>query len=163
VRVVLGPGAFGAADSMRPYVDGLRERGVDALAVDLPRGAAARAVPAFLAACPPERVVAGGHSFGGRVASLAALERDFAGLLLFSYPLRQAAALRTAHWPRIECPVLVLNGEEDELAPIEELRAAMAHLRRGRLVTFPGAGHDLRGALSRALDEAAGFVATLSA
>jgi predicted alpha/beta-hydrolase family hydrolase len=162
VKVVLGPGAFGAADSIRPYVEGLRERGLEALAVDLPRGAAKRAVPAFLAACPPEPVVAGGHSFGGRVASLAALERGFAGLLLFSFPLGSAARARTTHWPLIECPVLVLNGEDDELAPVDELREAVKLLRRGRLLTFAGAGHGLGRALPLALDEAVRFVATLS-
>lgn len=163
MKVILGPGAFGDAGSMRPYVDGFRERGVDAVAVDLPRGAAARAVPTFLAACPPEPLVAGGHSFGGRVASLAALEREFAGLVLFSFPLRLAVRQRTEHWPRITCPVLVLNGEEDELAPIEQLRDAVALLPRGRLITFPRAGHGLGPALAEALDEAARFVATLSA
>ena len=163
MKVVLGPGAFGAADSIRPYVDGLRERGVDAIAVDLPRGAAARAVPAFLAACPAGRVVAGGHSFGGRVASLAALEREFAGLILFSFPLRSAWRQRTDHWPRIGCPVLVLNGEEDDLAPLADLRQAMTRLPQGRLLLFPDVGHGLGSALPDALDDAARFVATLSA
>jgi predicted alpha/beta-hydrolase family hydrolase len=160
--VVLGPGAFGEAESMREYVAGLRARGVEAAAVDLPRGAAARAVPAFLAACPEGRLVAGGHSFGGRVASLAALERDFAGLVLFSYPLRKAWRQRTQHWAEIGCPVLILNGEEDELAPLDDLRRALPLLRQGRLLTFPGAGHGLGAALPAALDEAARFVATLS-
>jgi predicted alpha/beta-hydrolase family hydrolase len=148
---------------MRPYLDGLHKRGVAAIAVDLPRGAVARAVPSFLAACPPGVVVAGGHSFGGRVASLAALERDFAGLLLFSYPLRNAWRARTAHWPRLRLPVLVLNGEDDPLAPLTDLRQAVTLLRHGRLVTFPGVGHGLGRSLPKALDEAAGFVATLSA
>ena len=147
---------------MSVYIDGFRRRGVEATAVDLPRGAAARAVPAFLAACPPEPIVAGGHSFGGRVASLAALERDFAGLLLFSYPLRRAARERTAHWSQIACPVLVLNGEDDELAPLPDLRRVVGLLRRGRLVTYPRVGHGLGSALPRALDEAARFVANLS-
>jgi len=119
-------------------------------------------VPSFLAACPAGPLVAGGHSFGGRVASLAALEREFAGLVLFSYPLRQAWRRRTAHWSAIECPVLVLNGDQDELSPLDELRQAMALLRRGRLITFPGAGHGLGDALPQALDEAVRFVATLS-
>ena len=160
MKVVLGPGAWKPASSMQPYVDGLRVRGVDAVAVELPRGAAERAVPAFLDSCPPGPLVAGGYSFGGRVASLAALERDFAGLILFSYPLRDAWRKRTEHFPRIRCPVLVLNGEQDELAPLADLKQAMEFLPTARLVTF-AAGHGLAEALDEALDEAARFVATL--
>jgi predicted alpha/beta-hydrolase family hydrolase len=163
VRVVLGPGAFGAGESMAAFVAGLRARGVDAAAVDLPRGRAERAAPVFAALAGPG-VVAGGHSFGGRAASLAAAEHEFAGLLLFGFPLAGRAEERTAHFPRIRCPVLVLNGERDELSPIADLRARMGLLPRGRLVSFPGAGHRLGGAhLEAALDIASEFVLTLSA
>ena len=36
MRIVLAHGASGTAASMRPHVDGLRARGTDALAIDLP-------------------------------------------------------------------------------------------------------------------------------
>src|SRR5260370_31842444 len=48
MRVVLGHGASGNAASMKPYVDGFKRRGIDAVAVDLPRGGAERAVPVFI-------------------------------------------------------------------------------------------------------------------
>jgi predicted alpha/beta-hydrolase family hydrolase len=141
-------------------VRGLRDRGIDAEAIDLPRGRAERAAPVFAALAGPH-VVAGGHSFGGRAASLAAAETEFAGLVLFGFPLADRAGERTAHFPRIRCPVLVLNGEADELSPIDVLRERVELLPRGRLVSFPGAGHRLEGALDAALDAAARFVSTL--
>lgn len=163
MRVVLGPGAFAGADSLARHVAGLRTRGIAARAVELPRGRAERAAPVFAALAGPD-VVAGGHSFGGRAASLAAAQPgvQLAGLVLFGFPLAGRADERTAHFPRIGCPVLVLNGEEDELSPVAELREKVALLPRGRLVAFPGAGHALDGALDAALDAAADFVRTLT-
>ena len=48
MRVILGHGASGNAASMKPYVDGFKRRGIDAIAVDLPRGGAEKAVPVFI-------------------------------------------------------------------------------------------------------------------
>jgi predicted alpha/beta-hydrolase family hydrolase len=161
VRVVLGPGAFGSTSSLRPIVRGLQARGIEAEAVSLPRGPAERAAAAF-AALAADDVVVGGHSFGGRAASLAAAEHDFAGLLMFGFPLAGQAEARTAHFPRIRCPALVLNGEHDPMSPILQLRERAELLPRGRLISFPGAGHRLEGALDQALDAAAAFVRSLS-
>ena len=75
---------------MAPFVSGLRARGVTATAIDLPKRKAEDALPAFHLVVPSAADVAvGGHSFGGRVASLAAAEPDapYAALVLFSYPL----------------------------------------------------------------------------
>jgi predicted alpha/beta-hydrolase family hydrolase len=150
------------AASMAPYVDGLRRRGIEAEAVDLPRGRAERAAPVFATLAGPD-VVAGGHSFGGRAASLAAAEPgvQLAGLVLFGFPLADRPGERTAHFPRIRCPVLFLNGERDELSPIDVLRERMTMLPDGRLVSFPGANHRLEGVLDEALDAAADFVRAL--
>src|SRR5438105_9897959 len=102
MRVVLGHGASGNAASMKPYVVGLKRRGIDAVAVDLPRGDAEKAVPVFIKTSGRGReVIGGGQSFGGRVASMAAIEADFGGLILFSYPLHPPGhqeELRTAHF-----------------------------------------------------------------
>jgi len=173
LQLVLGHGASGSAASMQPWVEGFRRRGLDALAIDLPRGAAGHAVPPFLAAigADPAAVVPGGHSFGGRVASIAAAELAEAGsgpaaLVLLSYPLHRPGrpdtwVERTAHWPRIDCPVLILSGESDPFARIDLLRGAVGKLRDARLVTFPRVGHGLLPVLDAALDEAASFVAAL--
>lgn len=163
LRVVLGPAAMAAAGSLDRHVAGLRARGIAAEAIDLPRGRAERAAPVFAALAAPD-IVAGGQSFGGRAASLAAAEAgtELAGLLLFGFPLSGRAEERTAHFPRIRCPVLVLNGEADELSPIDVLRERVALLPEGRLLSFPRQGHALKGrALEEALDAAADFVRTL--
>lgn len=165
MKVVLGHGASGNAASMKPYVVGFKARGVDAMAVDLPRGGAERAVPVFIKASGRGRdVVGGGQSFGGRVASMAAIEADFGGLVLFSYPLHRPGfpdQLRTEHWPRIRCPVLFLSGDRDPFAQLELLKKWVKVVPDARLEIFPGQGHGLLAVLDQALDVAADFVNSL--
>ena len=96
LRCYLGHGASGSAASMAPFVDGLRARGVDADG-DRPAEAQGRGRRPGLprSSCPTAPDVAvGGHSYGGRVASLAAAEPDapYAALVLFSYPLHPPGA-----------------------------------------------------------------------
>lgn len=151
---------------MVPFVAGLRARGVDAAAIDLPKKKAEDAVPALHLVVPAAPDVAvGGHSYGGRVASLAAAEADapYAGLVLFSYPLHPPGApertdARIAHWPAIRCPVLLLSGEADPFARIALLRSAVASLASAELVTYPRLGHTLGPVLDHALDHAATFL-----
>jgi uncharacterized protein len=166
--IYLGHGAAGTAASMRPYVDGLKRRGVVATAVNLKPGRsvpkAERALPLFREQVPDLlHAIIGGHSFGGRVASLLAAEASCAGLVLFSYPLHapgkpEAWRERSAHWARIACPVLLLSGEADPFADIDLLRRAVRQLRKAELVTYPRTGHGLSGVLDQALDRAAAFV-----
>jgi predicted alpha/beta-hydrolase family hydrolase len=170
-RIYLAHGASGNAASMRPFVDGLEARGMAAAAVELPKRKAEDAVPAWIAAVPdgPGTAV-GGHSFGGRVASLAAAQsqlRRYAALVLFSYPLHppgqpSRAAARTAHWPDIACPVLLLSGEADPFARIALLRDLVHQLPEAHLVTFPKLGHTLRPRLEDVLDLTATFLQEVS-
>lgn len=160
MRVVLGPGASGGPERLSAHVAGLRRRGVEAEAIALPRGRAERAALVFMDQAGPD-VVIGGQSFGGRSASLAAVERECRGLLLLSFPLSGRGVERTAHFPRITCPVLMLQGERDRLSPIDQIREYAKLLPDVRLVTFPGAGHTLKEALEPALDEAAAFLKSL--
>mgnify|MGYP001547784387 CR=1 FL=1 len=79
MRMLIAPGASGTADSMQGHVDGLAARGIAATAIDLPRGKAERAMPAYRQATEaqtegPAQLVIGGQSFGGRVASLLAAD-----------------------------------------------------------------------------------------
>jgi predicted alpha/beta-hydrolase family hydrolase len=151
---------------MAPFVDGLQARGIDASAIDLPKRKAEDALPAFHAVVPDASdVVVGGHSFGGRVASLAAAEpgAPFAALVCFSYPLHPPGSpertdARIAHWSAIRCPVLLLSGESDPFANIELLRAAVPRLQHGELVTYPRLGHTLKPVLDDVLDRVAAFV-----
>jgi pimeloyl-ACP methyl ester carboxylesterase len=170
MRCYLGHGASGTAASMALFVAGLRARGVDATAIDLPKRKAEEAIPAFHLAVPSGPDVAvGGHSYGGRVASLAAAEPDspYAGLVLFSYPLHppggpERTDARISHWPSIRCPVRLLSGEADPFARIELLRTAVHRLPHAELVTYPRLGHGLNPVLEDALDRAATFLKGLT-
>src|SRR5436189_6068297 len=162
MRVVLGHGASGTAASMKPYVVGFNRRGSDAIAVDLPRGGAEKAVPGFIktAGRGPE-VIGGGQSFGGRVASMAAVEADFGGLILFSYPLHRPGfpdQLRTEHWSQIRCPTLFLSGDRDPFARLDLLKEKIKLIPDARLEVFKGQGHGLLAVLDQALDVATDFI-----
>lgn len=165
----LAHGASGSAASMRPHVAGLRARGLRAEAVQLPKGKAERAVPAFRVAAPPgEGCIVGGHSYGGRVASLLVADQaEYAGLVLLSYPLHPPGrterwAERSAHFPRIECPVLLLSGDRDPFARVELLREAAALLPHHELVVYEGLRHGIGPRLEDALDRIASFARSLA-
>ena len=140
-RIFLGHGASGTAASMAPFVDGLRRRGFDATAIDLPKRKAEDAVPAFHAGGAVRarrRRRAGTRTAAGSPASpLPSPSSPYAALVLFSYPLHPPGApertdARIAHWPAIACPVLLLSGESDPFARIDLLRAKVAApARRG--------------------------------
>jgi uncharacterized protein len=165
MRILLAPGASGSIERLRPHERGLTERGLTVRLVEIPRTRVERALPVYGAAVDEEReaVVIGGHSFGGRVASILAAERPVGALVCLSYPLhapgRQAAwEERTSHWPRIACPVLLLSGESDPFAEISLLRRAVERLPNATLVTYAGVGHGLTSVLDDALDQVASFV-----
>jgi predicted alpha/beta-hydrolase family hydrolase len=98
------------------------------------------------------RVLAGGHSYGGRQTAMIAAERpDLAdGLLLLSYPLhppKQPEQLRTGFFPEWRTPALFVHGTRDPFGTIEELRGAMRSIpARVELLAVEGAGHDLKAA-----------------
>jgi predicted alpha/beta-hydrolase family hydrolase len=97
----------------------------------------------------PERVCVGGHSYGGRQASILAAETPglVDGLLLLSYPLhppRKPAQLRTAHFPKLYTLALFVHGSRDPFGSLEELQQAIALIpAQTRLIEVEGAGHDL--------------------
>lgn len=120
----------------------------------------------------PGRVCLGGHSYGGRQASmLAATEPRIANaLLLLSYPLHPPKApsqLRTAHFPSLRTPALFVQGTHDGFATIDELAAALKLIpARTQLLPVEGTGHELMTARNRATlsDTITGtFIAFLSA
>src|SRR6202022_2663139 len=107
-------------------------------------GKAERAVPIFIKTSGRgHEVVGGGQSFGGRVASMAAVEADFGGLVLFSYPLHRPGhpdELRTEHLPSIRCPTLFLSGDRDPFARIDLLKEAVKLVPNAHLEIFKGQG-----------------------
>jgi predicted alpha/beta-hydrolase family hydrolase len=108
-----------------------------------------RAVAA-VRAMTPGRIVAGGHSYGGRQTAMAAAGRAdlAAALLLLSYPLHppnRPEQKRTAFFPNLLTPALFVHGTSDPFASLEELREAMALIpARTDLLPVEGAGHDLK-------------------
>src|SRR5271166_5287841 len=95
------------------------------------------------------RVFLGGHSYGGRQASmLAAAEPGLIErLLLLSYPLhppQRPGELRTAHFPLLQTPALFVHGARDGFGSIVEMEAALKLIpARTELLQITGAGHEL--------------------
>lgn len=93
-------------------------------------------------------VLAGGHSYGGRMTSMVAAQgADLAGLTLFSYPLHppgKPERARTEHLPQIMVPTVFTHGTADPFGSIEELTQAAALLGgTSEIVEITGARHDL--------------------
>jgi predicted alpha/beta-hydrolase family hydrolase len=103
------------------------------------------------------RLFLGGHSYGGRQASMLCAEvaeKDpakaadvAAGLLLLSYPLhppRKPEQLRTQHFFHLQTPALFVEGTRDPFGSIAEIEQALNLIpARTKLLTVEGAGHDL--------------------
>lgn len=93
--------------------------------------------------------ILGGHSYGGRQATvLAAGEPQIAdALFLLSYPLhppRRLDQLRTAHWPSLKTPSFFVHGSRDPFGSIDEMREHMAIIPAPtELLVRESAGHDL--------------------
>lgn len=93
-------------------------------------------------------VIAGGHSYGGRMTSMvAAGGADLALLALSSYPLHppgKPERARTEHLPQITVPTVFTHGTADPFGTIAELTAAATLIPAPtELVEITGARHDL--------------------
>jgi len=100
------------------------------------------------------RIFLGGHSYGGRQATmLCAAERELikpdlvSGLLLLSYPLhppRKPGQLRVQHLPNLRTPCLFVHGTRDPFGSVEEIMKALQLIpAKTELMKVEGAGHDL--------------------
>ena len=105
----------------------------------------------FMRQRTPNRIIMGGHSYGGRQVTIAASDdRTIADhLLLFSYPLHPPAKpgqLRTAHFPKLKVPATFIHGSSDSFGTPEEMKDALKLIHaKTTLGIVPGAGHDLKG------------------
>jgi len=165
--LVLTHGAGSNADAplLVAVAGAFAERGVIVLRCDLPYrqarprggpspGGAARDREGLRAALRVlrervrDRLFLGGHSYGGRQASmlLAAEPALASALLLQSYPLHPPGRpqnLRTAHLPDLRLPTLFVHGTTDTFGSLAEVDKARA-LIPGRTVLLPvSGGHDL--------------------
>jgi len=95
------------------------------------------------------RIFLGGHSYGGRQASMLCAEEPelVAGLLLLSYPLhppRRPEQQRTQHLPDLRTSTLFVHGTRDPFGSIQEMERAIKMIPgKTKLVAVEGAGHDL--------------------
>jgi predicted alpha/beta-hydrolase family hydrolase len=165
--LVLTHGAGGNKDAplLVAVAEAFAARGVSVLRCDLPfRQARARGAPSpagaardreglraaltYLRSKVPGRLFLGGHSYGGRQASMLLAEQPTlaTALLLQSYPLHppgRPEALRTAHLPQLRVPTLFVHGITDPFATPAELDSARAMIHaQTRLLSING-GHDL--------------------
>jgi len=149
--VILAHGAGG--DMHTPFLsavhEGLAERGYTAVKFNFPYKEAGRRVPdptPVLEACYDRviealradrdlgaaRIVIGGKSLGGRMAShVAARGATVAGLLFLGYPLHPPGKpdkLRVAHLSAIRAPMLFFAGTRDPLCRLDLLRGTLGRL-----------------------------------
>lgn len=121
----------------------------------------------------PARLVIGGKSLGGRIASMVADEAGVRGLVCLGYPFHPPGAperLRTAHLEDLSTPALILQGTRDPFgteAEVEKYRLS----RSIRVVWVPDGDHSFKpraasgrtesGNLAFALESAAAFARAL--
>ena len=166
--LVLTHGAGSSSESplLVALAEALASRGVAVLRCDLPfrqarphgppspagaprDRAGLRAAVAALARTGPGRIGLGGHSYGGRQATLLAAEEPALAraLLLLAYPLHppgRPGELRVAHFPRLRTPALFVHGTTDPFGSAAELRSALAGIPAPTALHLePGVGHDL--------------------
>lgn len=94
------------------------------------------------------RLLLGGRSMGGRIAShIVADGAAAAGLVFLSYPLHppgQPDRLRAAHLPKIRVPMLFIQGTRDAFARPDLRDQYIAPLPQTTLHIVEGADHGLR-------------------
>ncbi len=119
-----------------PYLEHGRGRDSQAVCTATVRSA----VAAARGAVPDLPLLAGGHSFGGRMSSTAASESPLDGvhgLVFFAFPLHLSGkpdTKRAEHLGSVTVPMLFLSGTRDELALPALLQPVCKKL--GRLATL---------------------------
>lgn len=107
------------------------------------------------------RVVLVGRSFGGRVAVRCAVQQPVAGVVLLGFPIRPKDRPRPedeAALAAVKVPVLIVQGSEDELGPLEVLAPLVAANPRLSLSVVEGAGHSFGRHEKQAVRLAAEFI-----
>ena len=115
---------------------------------------------------PPERLVLGGRSLGGRICSMAVAEGlPAAGLVLVSYPLHppgRPERARVEHLPMLRVPCLFVSGTRDAFGTPAELEAAAATIPGPvEMVWVDGGDHGLRRRDQEVADRVAAWVRAL--
>jgi predicted alpha/beta-hydrolase family hydrolase len=148
VLLAHGAGADMHAAALTVVADALADAKIPSLRFQYPYRAAGKKAPdrppvlsaatreaaaelASRAKLPPDRLVLGGRSMGGRYCSLVAADEvdplACLGLLLLGYPLHPAGKpekLRVEHLPQLTMPVAFVSGTRDSLGSQAGLTAA---------------------------------------
>lgn len=141
--IVLAHGAGAPMDSayMNQMAEGLADRGMRVVRFEFPymrerRESGKRRGPnparvleeSWKAAArqigDPKRLVIGGKSMGGRIASMVADELGVRGLVCLGYPFHppgRPEKLRTAHLANLATPALVVQGTRDTFGTREDI------------------------------------------
>jgi predicted alpha/beta-hydrolase family hydrolase len=169
VTVVLGHGA--GANQLSAFMVmmavGLAERGFDVMTFNFLYKELGRGAPdpkARLEACyqaviktalthrklKKNRLVIGGKSMGGRIASqvAAVAPEGISGLVFLGYPLHPPGRLdkmRDEHLPNISAPMLFVQGARDTFGTEEEIRAVIKRLRLpAQIYVIAGGDHSFK-------------------
>ena len=166
-----GAGAPQTHPFMTGFARGLASRGVEVVTFNFPYMERGRRVPdpaPRLEACyravigvvrgrrsaAGRRLIVGGKSMGGRIASQAVaadaqagLSPTVDGLVFLGYPLHppgRPEKLRAAHLPSISAPMLFVQGSRDAFGTPDELRPVLADCAHGELHVIEGGDHSFR-------------------
>jgi len=169
VTILLGHGA--GADQMsgfmRMVASGFAARGLDAMTFNFIYKEKRKSVPdpkAKLEACyrsvieaaiankklKGNKLVIGGKSMGGRIASQVAAEHSegIDGLVFLGYPLHPPGRpdkLRDEHLPKIKAPMLFVQGSRDAFGTEAEIRAiTKKHRLRAELYVVESGDHSFK-------------------
>ena len=169
VTVILGHGAGANQLSgfMRMVAAGLAERGLDVVTFNFLYMEQGRKIPdpkARLEGCyravidavlkhrslKKNRLVIGGKSMGGRIASqVAAIDgANIAGLVFLGYPLHPPGRpdkLRAEHFKDISAPLLFVQGSRDAFGRPDEIREALKKMKlRATFYVVEGGDHSFK-------------------
>jgi len=130
-----------------PYSENGRGRDSNPVCVETIRSA----VKAAHNAAPDLPLLAGGHSFSGRMTTTAASEsplENVRGLVLFAFPLHPAGApdtKRADHLEKVTVPMLFLSGTRDALGDLDLLHPTIKRLgKRAKLHLLDTADHSFK-------------------
>ena len=174
LTVILGHGAGANQTSgfMRTFAKGLASRGLDVMTFNFVYMEQGRSVPdqkhklegCFLAVIAAalkhkklksNRLVLGGKSMGGRIASqvMAGEAREsiadqVVGLVFLGYPLHppgQSSKLRVEHLEHIKKPMLFVQGTRDALGTPEEIKPWLKNVRpAAKIYSIEGGDHSFK-------------------
>ena len=174
LTIILGHGAGANQTSgfMRTFAKGLASRGLDVMTFNFVYMEQERSVPdqkhklegCFLAVIAAalkhkklksNRLILGGKSMGGRIASQVmageareSIAEEVAGLVFLGYPLHppgQSSKLRVEHLEHIKKPMLFVQGTRDALGSPDEIKPHIKNLRPApKIYSIEGGDHSFK-------------------